>query len=227
MKGARILVIDDEPAVRQTLARTLQAWGYAVRAASSGAEALAALRWGPDVVLLDLMLPDLDGLEVMRQIRQRSRVPVVILSAREEEAQKVRALDEGADDYVTKPVGMDELLARIRVALRHSVGQPAAAAVEIDDLRMDFERRRITRGGEEIHLTPTEFRVLKLLVQRSGEVITHRTMLREAWGPEYEAETQYLHVFMHQLRRKLEPQPDRPKYILTEPGVGYRFWSPA
>jgi two-component system KDP operon response regulator KdpE len=154
------------------------------------------------------------------------KVPVVILSARGEEEQKVRALDQGADDYVTKPVGTDELLARIRVALRHAAGQTAAAVLETGDLRIDFERRQITRGGEDVHLTPTEYKVLKFLVQRSGEVITHRMMLREAWGPEYETETQYLHVFMHQLRRKLEPQPDRPRYILTEPGVGYRFWPP-
>lgn len=226
MKGARVLVVDDEPQVRQTLKRTLQAHGYDLRAVANGVAAVASLKWGPDVVLLDLMLPDLDGLEVMRRIREQSKVPIVILSARGEEQQKVLALDLGADDYVTKPVGTDELLARIRVALRHDARQTAAAVVEMGDLRIDFERRRITRGGQEIHLTPTEYKVLKFLVQRSGEIITHRMMLREAWGPEYEKETQYLHVFMHQLRRKLEPHPDRPQYILTEPGVGYRFWPP-
>jgi two-component system KDP operon response regulator KdpE len=225
MKGARILVVDDEPAVRQTLKRALEAHGYDVRSAANGADAVTSLRWGPDVVLLDLMLPDLDGVEVMRRIRGQSEVPIVILSARGEEAQKVRALDQGADDYVTKPVGTDELLARIRVAMRHAARQTAGTVFEVGDLRIDFDRRHITRGGQPVHLTPTEYKVLRVLVHRSGEVITHRMMLREGWGPEYETETQYLHVFMHQLRRKLEPQPDRPRYILTEPGVGYRFWS--
>ncbi len=226
MKGARILVVDDESLVRQVLKRALQAHGYDVRTVANGEGALASLQWGPDVVLLDLMLPDIDGLDVVRRIREQSKVPVVILSARGEEQQKVLALDRGADDYVTKPVGTGELLARVRVALRHTAGQTVGAVVEVGDLRIDFDRRKITRGGQEVHLTPTEYKVLRFLVQRSGEVITHRMMLREAWGPQYEDETQYLHVFMYQLRRKLEPHPDRPRYILTEPGVGYRFWPP-
>ncbi len=226
MTGARILVADDEPQIRRTLRRTLEAHGYEVRTVRTGEDALASLRWGPDVVLLDLMLPDLAGLEVARRIRQQSEVPVIVLSVRSEERQKVLALDQGVDDYITKPFGTEELLARIRVALRHAAGQAVTPALEVGDLRIDLERRRVTRGGEEIHLTPTEYEVLKYLVQNAGKVITHRMMLHQVWGPEYGEETQYLHVFMSQLRRKLEPQPDRPRYILTEAGVGYRFRAP-
>ncbi len=226
MTGARILVADDEPQIRRTLRRTLEAHGYEVRTVRTGEDALASLRWGPDVVLLDLMLPDLAGLEVARRIRQQSEVPVIVLSVRSEERQKVLALDQGVDDYITKPFGTEELLARIRVALRHAAGQAVTPALEVGDLRIDLERRTVTRGGEEIHLTPTEYEVLKYLVQNAGKVITHRMMLHQVWGPEYGEETQYLHVFMSQLRRKLEPQPDRPRYILTEAGVGYRFRAP-
>lgn len=226
MTGARILVVDDEPQIRRALSRTLEANGFDVRAVATGEEALASLRWRPDVILLDLMLPDLDGLEVARRIREQATMPILVLSARGEEPQKVLALDQGADDYITKPFGTDELLARIRVALRHAAGQPTTPVMEVGDLRIDLERRMVSRGGEEVHLTPTEYDVLKYLAQHAGKVMTHRMLLQHVWGPEHIEETQYLHVFMSQLRRKIEPHPARPQYILTEPGVGYRFRPP-
>lgn len=223
MTGARVLVVDDEPQIRRALIRTLEASGFDVRAVGTGEEALAALRWRPEVILLDLMLPDLDGLQVAHRIREQVATPIVVLSARGEEQQKVLALDQGADDYITKPFGTDELLARIRVALRHAAGQTTAPVIEVAELRLDLERRLVTRHGEEIHLTPTEYEVLKYLASNAGKVITHRTLLQQVWGPERLDETQYLHVLISQLRRKIEPQPARPQYILTEPGVGYRF----
>jgi len=226
MAGARILVVDDEPQIRRALSRTLEANGFEVRAVETGEEALTSLQWRPDVILLDLMLPDLDGLEVARRIREQANTPILVLSARGEEPQKVLALDQGADDYITKPFGTEELLARIRVALRHAAGGPTAPILEFGDLRIDFERRTVTRGGEEVHLTPTEYEVLKFLAQHAGKVLTHRMLLQHVWGADRIEETQYLHVFMSHLRRKLEPQPARPKYILTEPGVGYRFRPP-
>lgn len=226
MTGARILVVDDEPQIRRALSRTLEANGFDVRAVATGEEALASLRWRPDVILLDLMLPDLDGLEVARRIREQATMPILVLSARGEEPQKVLALDQGADDYITKPFGTEELLARIRVALRHAAGQPTTPVMEVGDLRIDLERRMVSRGGEEVHFTPTEYDVLKYLAQHAGKIITHRMLLQHVWGPEHVEETQYLHVFMSQLRRKIEPHPARPQYILTEPGVGYRFRPP-
>ena len=227
MSGARILAVDDEPQIRRALRRALEGHGYEVRTVGSGDEALRTLSWRPDAILLDLMLPDLDGLDVARRIREQSTVPIIVISVRGEEERKVQALDAGCDDYITKPFGMDELLARIRVALRHVAGQKVAPIVQTDDLRIDFERRIVTRSGDEIHLTPTEYEVLKYLVQHAGKVVTHRMLLQQVWGAEHLGETQYLHVFMSQLRRKLEPQPARPHYILTEPGVGYRFRSQA
>lgn len=224
--GARILVVDDEPQMRRVLTRTLGANGFDVRTAATGGEALAALRWHPDLILLDLMLPDLDGLDVAKRIRDQGGVPILILSARGEERQKVAALDLGADDYITKPFGAEELLARIRVALRHAAQTPTTI-IEAGELRIDLERRLVTRGGEEIHLTPTEYEVLKYLAVHAGKVATHRMLLQEVWGPEHTEETQYLHVLISQLRRKIEPQVARPQYILTEPGVGYRFRPPA
>ncbi|MGH2347959.1 MAG: response regulator, partial [bacterium] len=221
----RILVVDDEPQIRGALRRTLEAHGYEVRTAATGEEALATLRWRPDVVLLDLMLPDIDGLDVSRRLRAQSAVPILVLSARGEEHMKVRALDEGADDYITKPFGTDELLARIRTALRHTGGQ-ALPVVEIGDLTVDLNRRAIVRAGQPVHLTPTEYEVLKFLLRHAGKVVTHRMLLQNVWGPEHVEETQYLHVFMRQLRRKLEADPSRPQYILTEPGVGYRLRPP-
>jgi two-component system KDP operon response regulator KdpE len=226
MAGARILVVDDEPQIRRALSRTLEANGFDVRAVETGEEALTSLQWRPDVILLDLMLPDLDGLEVARRIREQANTPILVLSARGEEPRKVLALDQGVDDYITKPFGTEELLARIRVALRHAAGGPTAPILEFGDLRIDFERRTVTRGGEEVHLTPTEYEVLKFLAQHAGKFLTHRMLLQHVWGADRIEETQYLHVFMSHLRRKLEPQPARPKYILTEPGVGYRFRPP-
>jgi two-component system KDP operon response regulator KdpE len=226
MAGARILVVDDEPQIRRALSRTLEANGFDVRAVETGEEALTSLRWRPDVILLDLMLPDLDGLEVARRIREQANTPILVLSARGEEPRKVLALDQGVDDYITKPFGTEELLARIRVALRHAAGGPTAPILEFGDLRIDFERRTVTRGGEDVHLTPTEYEVLKFLAQHAGKVLTHRMLLQHVWGADRIEETQYLHVLMSHLRRKLEPQPARPKYILTEPGVGYRFRPP-
>lgn len=225
MAGARVLVVDDEPQIRRALRRTLEAHGYDVRTAATGEDALAAVRWHPDVVLLDLMLPDIDGLDVARRLREQSTVPILVLSARGEEQMKVRALDEGADDYITKPFGTEELLARIRTALRHTGGQPLPV-VQIGELSVDLERRAVTRGGQPVHLTPTEYEVLKFLLQHPGKVVTHRMLLQTVWGPEHVEETQYLHVFMRQLRRKLEDDPSRPRYILTEPGVGYRLSAP-
>lgn len=227
MAGARVLVIDDEPQIRRALRRTLEAHGYEVRAVATGGDGLDTLRWHPDVVLLDLMLPDVDGLDVARRLRAQSTVPILVLSARGEETMKVRALDEGADDYVTKPFGSDELLARIRVALRHAAGQPAEPVVEVGALRIDFDRRLVTVAGEDVHLTPSEYEALKYLAQHAGRVITHRLLLQHMWGPEHLEDTQYLHVLISQLRRKIEPHPARPQYILTEPGVGYRFRAPA
>lgn len=220
-------MVDDEPQIRRALTRTLEGNGFDVRAVGTGEEALTTLRWRPEVVLLDLMLPDFDGLEVARRIREQTTAPILVLSARGEERQKVTVLDQGVDDYITKPFGTEELLARIRVALRHAAGQPVAPIVEAGSLRIDLERRTVTLGGEEIHLTPTEYEVLKYLARHAGKVITHRMLLQQVWGPEHVDETQYLHVFMSQLRRKIEPQPARPQYILTEPGVGYRFRPPA
>jgi two-component system KDP operon response regulator KdpE len=221
--GARLLVVDDEPQLRRALVRTLEAQGFEVRAVATGAEAVETLRWHPDVVLLDLMLPDMDGVAVARAIRARGATPILVLSARGEERQKVRALDEGADDYITKPFGVEELLARIRVALRHASGRSTAPVIESGDLRIDLERRQVTVRGTEVHLTPTEYKVLKLLAQHAGKVVTHRVLLQHGWGPEHVETTQYLHVLICQLRRKIEPDPARPRHILTEPGVGYRF----
>lgn len=227
MAGARILVVDDEPQIRRALTRTLEANDFDVRTVGTGEEALLALRWRPDVILLDLMLPDLDGLEVARRVREQVATPILVLSARGEEPQKVLALDQGADDYITKPFGTEELLARIRVALRHAAGQSTDPVIEAGDLRIDLEHRLVARGGQEVHLTPTEYEVLKYLARHAGKVVTHRMLLQHVWGAEHIEETQYLHVLMSQLRRKIEPQPARPEYIVTEPGVGYRFRSPA
>ncbi|HEY3247842.1 MAG TPA: response regulator transcription factor [bacterium] len=227
MPGARVLVVDDEPQIRRALSRTLEANGFDVRAVATGEDALASVGWHPDVVLLDLMLPDLDGLEVARRLREQVATPILVLSAREEERQKVAALDQGADDYITKPFGAEELLARIRVALRRTAGQGAEAVIDVGELHIDFERRLVIRGDEELHLTPSEYAVLKYMAQHAGRVITHRMLLQHIWGPERLDETQYLYVLVSQLRRKIEPEPARPAYILTEPGVGYRFRPPA
>jgi len=220
----RVLVVDDERAIRRFLRTSLTAHGYAVYEASNGQEALSAVVGDrPDLIILDLGLPDLNGLEVTRQLREWTRIPIIVLSVREEEATKVAALDVGADDYLTKPFGIAELMARIRVALRHA-DQPAGEPVfEVGDLRMDRARRQVLMAGNEIVLTPTEYDLLRVLVQYAGKVLTHRQLLRQVWGVGYELETHLLQVNISNLRRKIEPDPSRPSYIITEVGVGYRL----
>jgi two-component system, OmpR family, KDP operon response regulator KdpE len=229
MTGARILVVDDEQAIRRLLQTSLAGYGYLVETAADGQAAVAlAAAWRPDVILLDLGLPLLSGLEVCRTIRGWSGVPIIILSVQEAEADKIAALDAGADDYLTKPFGVGELLARIRVALRHAAAASAGEPVLVfDELRLDLARRQVFLADAELHLTPTEYDLFKLLASRAGRVLTHSMLLREVWGVQYERDTQTLRVFIAQLRRKLGDDPLRPRFILTEPGVGYRFRSPA
>jgi two-component system KDP operon response regulator KdpE len=223
-ESARILVVDDEAQIRRFLGGALTAHGHQVLAVESGAQALRELPgFHPDVILLDLSLPDVDGVEVLRRLREWSGTPVIVLSVREREEDKIAALDAGADDYLTKPFSMGELLARIRVALRHAAHTDDEPVLTTGALTVDLARRRVTEGGREISLTPTEYEILKTLAAHPGRVITHRHLLRQVWGPQFEQETHYLRVFMSQLRRKLEPDPSRPRYLLTEPGVGYRL----
>ncbi len=223
--GARILVVDDEPQLLRSLRTTLAAHGYDVQTATTGEEALDLLAARlPDLVVLDLVLPGLSGLAVCQELRARAPVPILILSARGDERDKVAALDAGADDYLTKPFGVNELLARIRAALRRAAGaRGPSTVVESGDLRIDVDRRVVTRGGAEVRLTPTEFDLLKALVANAGRVLTHGYLLRVVWGPQYDGESQLVRVFIGQLRRKIERDPARPAHIVTEPGVGYRF----
>lgn len=224
--GGQILVVEDEEPIRKFLRISLVNHGYRMlEAATAAAGVRQAADHRPDLVILDLGLPDADGVDVIRQIREWSRVPIIVLSARGRESDKIDALDAGADDYLTKPFSVGELLARLRVALRHaSQGPDAGPPVFVThDLRVDFARRQVFVGEQEIHLTPTEYRLLALLVQHAGKVVTHRQLLRDVWGPDSVRENQYLRVYMGQLRRKLEPDPARPRYLLTEPGVGYRL----
>jgi two-component system KDP operon response regulator KdpE len=227
VSGPRVLVVDDEPQLLRALATTLHGAGYEVETAPTGEEALvqAAVR-PPDAVVLDLVLPGKSGTDVCRELREWSDVPVLVLSAVGDEREKVAALDAGADDYVTKPFGIDELLARLRAALRRTrpSGEPT---IEVGDLRIDLEQRAVFSGGERVRLTPHEFALLRLLARNEGKLLTHRAILREVWGPAYETESHYLHVYVSQLRRKLEPDPARPRTLLTEPGVGYRLVAPA
>jgi two-component system KDP operon response regulator KdpE len=224
---AIILLIEDECQMRRFLRVTLQSERYGVIEAETAADGLsqAAIR-NPDVVLLDLGLPDMDGLEVIKKLREWSAVPVIVISAREQEGDKIKALDRGADDYLTKPFGAGELLARIRVALRHAVtkNQDQGKAVFIaEDLKIDFLKRQVHRGAREIHLTPIEYRLLTVLVRNAGRVMTHRQILKEVWGPPYIEQTHYLRVFMNHLRKKIEADSTRPRFLLNEPGIGYRF----
>jgi len=222
--GARVLVVDDEPAIRRFLRASLAAHGYAVFEADSGEAALTAVRADrPDLVVLDLGLPDLDGIEVTRLLREWTHIPIIILSVRGQEADKIAALDAGADDYVTKPFGAGELLARMRVALRRAGQSSAEPVFACDNLIMDLARRLVTVGGRQVELTPTEYDLLRVLVMNAGKVLTHRQLLREVWGMGYEQEMHMLRVNISNLRRKIEPDPTRPRYILTEPGVGYRL----
>ena len=220
-----ILVIDDEPQMRRFLRVSLANAGYQVIEAENGAEGLAqAASRNPDLVLLDLGLPDQDGLSVTARLREWSKSPIIVVSARGREEDKVTALDQGADDYLTKPFGVGELLARIRVALRH-VATEGAGSPEfvLGDLKIDFARRQVFVKNTEVHLTPIEYKLLSLLVRSAGRVLTHRQLLREAWGPNSVEHTHYLRVYMGQLRHKIEENPSRPQYIVTEPGIGYRI----
>ena len=224
MTGARILVVDDEPSILRAVRTALTGNGYNVVTASSGEEALIVFQERrPDVVLLDLMLPGIDGLTVCRDLRARSSVPIIVLSALGEERDKVAALDGGADDYLTKPFGVEELLARIRVALRHMAGAATEPVVTIGGLTIDLGRRRVRRDGAEVHLTPTEYDVLKYLVQHADQVVTHRHLLGAIWGGEYVEQTPMLRVFIKQLRHKVEADPATPRLIVTETGIGYRL----
>jgi two-component system KDP operon response regulator KdpE len=222
----RILVVEDDSQIRRFLRAGLTAQGYALDEVESGQRALAeaAIR-PPDLVILDLGLPDMDGVEIVRRLREWSAVPILVLSARPRETDKIGALDAGADDYLTKPFGMGELLARIRVALRHgaSTGDAAACLFSCGDLQVDLAARRVNRGGSEIHLTPIEYRLLGVLIRHADKVVTHRQLLKEVWGPAFVERTHYLRVHMAALRQKLEADPARPRFLVTEAGVGYRL----
>ena len=221
----RVLIVEDESGLRRALAINLHAHGYTADAAPDGAAALRqAARHPPDAVVLDLGLPDMDGVAVIEGLRGWSQAPILVLSARGGEHDKVLALDAGADDYVTKPFGMDELLARLRAALRRTSGGADVPRVELDGVTVDFAAKRVTgRDGGTVRLTPTEWHLLEVLVRNDGKLVPHRQLLQEVWGPRYETETNYLRVYVAQLRRKLERDPAAPRHLLTEPGVGYRF----
>jgi two-component system, OmpR family, KDP operon response regulator KdpE len=220
----RVLVVDDEPQIRRALSINLNARGYDVEVARTGEEALRiAADTLPDVVLLDLGLPGIDGLNVVRGLRGWTTVPIIILSVRDAETDKVAALDAGADDYVTKPFGINELLARLRAALRRHQPINEAAVVRTSAFTVDLATSRAWRADEEVHLTPTEWQLVGLLLRNPGRLLTHRWLLQQVWGPEYSTETGYLRVYVAGLRRKLEPNPSQPRYIITEPGMGYRF----
>ncbi|HEU4370599.1 MAG TPA: response regulator [Methylomirabilota bacterium] len=222
-----LVLIEDEPQIRRFLRATLTGQGYRLFETTTGADGLVEVASRqPDVVIVDLGLPDMDGLEVIRRLREWSAVPIVVLSARGQERDKVGALDAGADDYVSKPFGAGELLARIRVALRHAAGathEGGGAAFRVGELEVDLLHRRVSVRGGEVKLTPIEYKLLATLVRHAGKVITHAQLLREVWGPGHDAQAHYVRVYMAHLRHKLEAEPARPRYLLTEPGVGYRL----
>jgi two-component system, OmpR family, KDP operon response regulator KdpE len=219
-----VLVVDDERALRQALAINLRARDYDVTAVGDGAAALAAAAsHPPDVVILDLGLPDMDGNEVIQGLRGWSQAPIIVLSARTTQGDKVVALDVGADDYMTKPFGMDELLARLRAALRRAGSDPDAPVVETDSFNIDLATKQASTPAGPVHLTPTEWHLLEVLIRHEGKLVSRRDLLQEVWGPAYETETNYLRVYMAQLRRKLEADPSHPRHLITEPGMGYRF----
>jgi two-component system, OmpR family, KDP operon response regulator KdpE len=222
----RVLVVDDEPQFLRALATSLRGAGYAVDTAATAAEALTAagLR-PPDAVILDLLLPDRSGTEITRELRVWSEAPIVLVSAVGDEEEKIAALDAGADDYVTKPFAIGELLARLRAVLRRA-GSPGEPVLEVGPIRLDLDKSAVSVAGKPVHLTPNEFRILRVLAQNEGKLMTHRSILREVWGPAYGDESNYLHVYVSQLRRKLEPDPTRPQYLLTEAGAGYRLVAP-
>lgn len=224
----RILVVDDEPQIGRVLRTGLKTHGYEVRVAADGVSALETFGdWPPDLVVTDLSMPNTDGLQLCRNLRAISQLPIIVLSVRGEEGTKVEALDAGADDYVTKPFGMDELLARIRAALRREQAVKADDAVspvlEVGDFRLDLENRNVAVKGTKVHLTPKEYDLMVYLISHPGKVLTHRTLLTAIWGGQSVEQTEYLRVFVGQLRKKIEPQPATPRYILTEPWIGYRF----
>jgi two-component system KDP operon response regulator KdpE len=220
----RVLVIDDEPSILRALRINLTARNYEVSTASDGTSGLAAVsRERPDAVILDLGLPDMDGTQVIHGVRGWSATPIIVLSVWGAEHQKVAALDAGADDYVTKPFGMDELLARLRAAVRRAAPAPDEPVVTTQDFTVDLAAKRVTRDGVDVRLTPTEWQLLEILVRNRGRLITQKQLLQDVWGPSYGSESNYLRVYVAQLRRKLEPEPSRPRYLLTEPGMGYRF----
>ena len=224
--GLRILVVDDEKAIRRYLHASLNAQGNVVFEASNGEEALRAAAMNRlDIVILDLGLPDIDGVEVTRRMREWSQIPIIILSVREQEQDKIAALDAGADDYLTKPFGTGELMARIRAAVRHSTRNADEPLIEVNQLKVDLARRRVTLANQEIALTPTEYDILRILAQNIGKVLTHRQLLKQVWGQTYGEDMHLLRVNISNLRRKIEPDPTRPTYILTEAGVGYRLRS--
>jgi len=228
MNDARVLLIDDEPAIVRVLRPALQGHHYEIVSASTGAEGLSQLeKHHPDLILLDLSLPDMDGVSLAGLLREQTEAPIIVLSVRSGEHDKIAALDNGANDYVTKPFSMGELLARIRAALRSYQRQGYQVTQEqqitIGDVAIDMDRHAVTVRGTPVHFSPTEFSLLEILMRNSGRLVTHRTILHNVWGPEYIDETQLLRVYIGHLRSKIEPQPDRPQYIITEPGVGYRF----
>lgn len=227
MSSATILVVDDEPQIRRVMRTTLATNGYGVLEARTGEEALEKIRSDrPDLILLDVNMPGLGGLETCREIRNTSEVPIIMLTVRNTERDKVQALDAGADDYVVKPFGVRELLARIRAALRRAAPAEVIPSFISDELRIDFERRAVTVQGRAVRLTPKEFELLRLLVANKGKALEHRRLLQAVWGPDYGEETEYLRVFINQLRKKIEPDPRHPRYIRTDPWVGYRFEPP-
>jgi two-component system, OmpR family, KDP operon response regulator KdpE len=223
--GARILVVDDEAPIRRWLKVNLETRGYTVDTAETGEQGIKALEnRRPDLLILDLLMPGMGGIDVVRKLRSVSTIPIIVLSAIGEEAQKVQALELGADDYMTKPFGMEELFARIRSLLRRAAGATSAAPVFVaGDLSVDFDRREVRLDGQPIKLTPTEYDLLKYMIEHAGKVLTHRMLLQEVWGQAYIDQAQYLRVFVGQLRKKIEKHPGRPRFILTDPGVGYRF----
>ena len=224
MSGRRILVCDDEPQILRALRVVLRDVGFEVVTAASAEEALdaAAVR-PPDAAIIDLVLPDRDGVEVTRSLREWSEMPILVLSAVGDEAEKVRALNAGADDYVTKPFGPAELVARLNAVLRRAAAEPEEPKIVIDGLEVDLAARVVVAAGEPVHLTPTEFELLRTLISNRGRLMTHATLLREVWGPAYEDDTPLLRAHVANLRRKIEPDPSKPRYVTTDPGIGYRF----
>jgi len=223
----RILVVDDEPQITRVLRTTLSSQGYDIRVAGDGESALETFRdWPPHLVITDLAMPNMDGIALCRSLRERSQVPIIVLSVRGQERSKVEALDAGADDYVTKPFGMNELLARVRAHLRRvAPADETEKVIESGDFKIDLEAHSVAVKGQEVHLTPKEFDLLVYLAKRAGKVVTHRALLAAVWGPNSTEQPEYLRVFVGQLRKKIEPEPSTPKYLLTDPWIGYRFES--